>query len=208
MIQGIMLSLLTGLISGVIAGLIVYWTVALAERKKWSSAKTQLVTFLNHDLNALLTTLRAFIDIEPPLIGNEKDYLEYCKSVIFENLEDHRRQIEYPNSDHTKILFSNLNSINNSLGHLGPLFVGFRAADPWYIEVILNLFDRMQGVTVPYYTFPEICMREHDSDERINAYRKIAYKEIKELFGYIIETRSNSKIAGVANLIDFVNKNG
>ncbi len=191
----LLLNLSIGLTAGLISGFIVYIFIRYRENQKWKLVKVQLVKSLDYVMNKTLTSIRTAIEIKVPIeVTNIGAYVNFVKKELAEKFDSHKIKFEYLDQKKRDTLLSDFQDIQNSLKQLNSLFIGFRAADPWYAEVIFELQNKINHASSAYIIFPEINIFEHNNNPKLKNWREMTSDGIYELITFVIGTKNNSFI--------------
>jgi hypothetical protein len=206
LLEDIILGILTGIIGGLIAGLVVESIIRYKDGKRWKSVQKELVILLDTTLNGVITSIRVAVDMPLPnqlLFQHKKDeqnYLIAYFTKMLENLTDYRTKIEYLDSEHEKQLSYNLLQVNDSLLKLVGFFGSFEAANPWYVENILKLLDKVSSARLPYLTYPELGNPQHKDDKKLKGWRSLFFDDIHELLSFALQVKKNKLIRDVVDI--------
>ena len=199
LITNIVLSLLTGLI----AGFFVDWMIKERSKLRWLRVKKQLVRYLDETLDGILSSIRIGIDLNLPseLTSLEekdfaKNFIGYFDRNVLGIFEQYQDKIKYMSMEKEQELSHNLLQGYNSLTILANFFGIFgEASDPWYIESIFKLIDRISLVRVPYTVLPELGRPHQDkNDEKLMGMRTTFFNFIHELLSFALQVKKNKLI--------------
>lgn len=188
------IGIITGLIAGIVSGFIVNYLNWWAEEKRWEKAKRQLIRQINISLNVTLSTIRTIMEIPPPKGITETEIIKYFEEEVLKTFDRNKHHIEYPNEKGIKKLFININSIKAQIMQLNTLLIGFKTAEPWYVELLFDMQSKLSVVGIPFMVIPEIYMDEHKNNPKFEGWRALAAKNIEELLSFIVMAKKDKRI--------------
>lgn len=191
--------LITGIVSGFLSCFLFYLFINYIDNKKWNKAKKQLVEQLNISLNCVLGTVRSLLKIQLPLnIASNEDLISFISTQMLDNFDKkYYPVINNWSSNEWRLLNLGMRNTQDALRQLSVLFVNFRTADSWYIEVIFTLQMRVFDVAMAFLTVPEIGEQKHQEDNRVKSWKLLASNNIYKLCKYVNDTKNDALIKDV-----------
>jgi len=206
LLKDIILGISTGILGGLVAGLVVERIIEHKNTKKWRLVQKQLVGLFDSTLNGIITSIRAAIGIPPPNHlpyqhekDAEKNLINYFANIL-DNFKNLRTTIEYLDSAQEKQLSYNLLQVNDSLLKIVSFFGSFEAANPWYVESIFELHDKISLARIPYLIVPELGYPEYKSEKKFIELRKQFFDHIQELLRFTLQVKKNKLIRDLVDI--------
>jgi hypothetical protein len=189
------ISITGGIMAGLISGIVVYYILKSVEDRKWERCKKELINNFNNDLSRIITAVRVFLHIGMILkISKDIEYVDFISKNIIQKYESIKKQAEYSDEKSFKNFRINMIDGMNELKYTNIILMNFKASDPWYLESILQIQERIQKVLIPYIVVPEIYDKKFNQEKEIISWRHIASKELLALCERILEIKTNKNI--------------
>ncbi len=190
------ISIIFNMLGGIIAGFIVYFILDCKEKKQWQKSKTKLAGLFDDVLTRALTTIRLLAGIEPPLgIKNNEDFLDYIKKEFGKDYQQLIVKVKNSlNPERYNTLLMNIKGLNEEIKYLLLVFLSFKKSDNWYIENILELYNRINSNFWIFYTFPEISDLKYQNDNKIKSFKNTAINDIVDFCKFVLTVKQSENI--------------
>ncbi len=188
-------SILSGIITGLISGFVSCWLfnsfINCIDSNKWDRAKGNLVSNLDVRLNKILSSIRSELGVELPENISDNDKLIAFFAALIDDFNNRcYSKVSKWTPANWDTVSLDVRKSQDELRQLSVLFVSFRTAEPWYLEVILKLQYKLEKAISSYYIMPKIADATCQDDENIKVWKDIAFNGIYELCRYVNERKT------------------
>jgi len=189
-------SILLNILGGIIAGLIVYFVIENRDSFQWQKSKISLIRLFNCALDRALTTIRILSGIKPPLgIQNDQQFLEYIKKQFGEDCKNLSEKIKNSLTiEKYNTLLVNIQEQEKEVKYLLLIFLALKKADSWYIENIIEFYNRTRSDFIVFRTFPEISNPKYQDDSKIRVIKNDGVNKVVDFCKFVLELKQHKNI--------------